>query len=301
MNRTPALTSDLLAAGYSHAELARRARTGELLRVRRGAYAEPADEEPDPSEQHRLLIAATVPLLSPDAVVSHQSAAALHRWPQFGSLPQVHVTRTSLGSGKRRGYVHLHAAPLDASEIECRAGHVVTTAARTVVDLARSTPYAQAVAVGDAALRAGLELDDVAASLGLATGRPGITRARRVAAFLDPRSESPGESLSRVTLGDLGLAPSHLQYEVYDGERLVGRTDFCWEQQRTLGEFDGRAKYGLSPGERREERDALWAEKWREDALRDLGWQLVRWGSADLQRPRILGDRLRRAFLRGSV
>jgi hypothetical protein len=299
--RPPALTSDLIDAGYSHTELARLTRAGTLLRLRRGAYADPADvEQNDEADRHRLLIAATVPGLAQDAVLSHLSAAVLHQLPRFGSLVQVQVTRGSTTSGKRRGYVHIHAAPLAAGEITYLDGRLVTTLARTVVDLARSLPYAEAVAIGDAALRAGLRPEDLLACLERAVGRPGITQARRVVAFLDPRSETPGESLSRVTLHDLGLDPSHLQYEVYAGERLVGRADFCWEEQRTLGEFDGRVKYGPALANGRSERDVLWAEKWREDAMRDLGWQFVRWGQLDLQRPRILGDRLLRAFARGT-
>ena len=103
-----------------------------------------------------------------------------------------------------------------------------------------------------------------------------------------------------VLLG-LGLAPSDLQYEVHDAAgALVGRCDFVWEEQRTLGEFDGRVKYGrlLRPGQRPE--DVLWAEKQREDALRDLGWQVVRWTWADLDRGVLLADRLHRAFRRAA-
>jgi hypothetical protein len=53
--------------------------------------------------------------------------------------------------------------------------------------------------------------------------------------------------------------------------RLVARVDFCWEEQRTVGEFDGKIKYGrlLKPGQPIEE--ALFDEKRREDSLRDLG------------------------------
>jgi len=60
----------------------------------------------------------------------------------------------------------------------------------------------------------------------------------------------------------------------------VGRSDFGWEEQRTLGEFDGRVKYGrlLRPGETAA--DTVYREKRREDALRDQGWQLVRWSAA---------------------
>jgi hypothetical protein len=120
-----------------------------------------------------------------------------------------------------------------------------------------------------------------------------------VVAFADGRSESAGESHSRVVLHRIGLPPSTLQLEVLDPSgRLVGRCDFGWEEQRTLGEFDGLVKYGrlLKPGQT--VADVVYAEKLREDALRDEGWQMVRWGSADLRREQVVAVRLQRAFRR---
>jgi hypothetical protein len=46
--------------------------------------------------------------------------------------------------------------------------------------------------------------------------------------------------------------------------------------------------------------NAVLAEKVREDALRDLGWQIVRWLWADLCRPGVIRDRVFRAFARSS-
>jgi hypothetical protein len=45
--------------------------------------------------------------------------------------------------------------------------------------------------------------------------------------------------------------------------------------------------------------DVLFAEKKREERLRELGWQVVRWVWADLYRPDELLQRLRAAFERG--
>ncbi len=292
---------ELLARGYTPNEIARAERRGALVRLRRGAFLRPEDVGDDLVERHRLLVEATLPLLAPGAVVSHRSAAVLHGLPVWqDELTHVEVTRTS-GSGNRRGYVHVHVAPLGAGEVGEVAGTVVTALGRTVVDLGRSVPVAQAVAAGDAALRRGLPVPELTAALELAGGRRGVAAARRAVALLDPRSESAGESMSRVVLGDLGLAPTSLQHEVFDAAgRLVGRADFAWEEHRTLGEFDGRVKYGalLPPGARIE--DVVWREKRREDALRDLGWQVVRWVWADLLNPAVVADRLHRAFARNA-
>ena len=294
-------THELVADGYSHRELARLAKAGDLVHLRRGAYAWAQDHVGEGSPHHERLILATQPQLAPDSVVSHLSAAVLHALPIWGPDPsRVQVTRTERGRGKRRGHVHLHVAALDPAEVTLIRGVRVTSMARTVVDLGRSSPFEQAVMAGDAALRAGCPLGEMQTVLDRARSRPGVAAARRAVGFLDGRSESPGESLSRVTFSRLGLPIPEPQFSVYDLRgRLVGRTDFCWEAQRTLGEFDGKTKYGalLRPGQRPE--DVAYREKRREDALRDLGWQLVRWSWTDLSSPRTLADRIHRAFARG--
>ncbi len=298
---TVSLARDLAAQGLSPDEIARLSRTGELERVRRGAYA-PRTTVADDRERHRLLVEATVRQTSEAAVVSHGSAAALHDLPIWSDgLTRVHLTRDRPTGAKVRRYVHQHSGPLAPDEVTEIDGIRVTTLARTVVDLGRSLPFARSVAVTDAALARGLPVDALHQSLVGAAGRTGIGAARRTAAFSDGRSESVGESTSRVVLFQSGVPTPQLQYEVFDlTGGLVGRSDFCWEEQRTLGEFDGKVKYGrlLKPGQAAS--DVVWAEKLREDRLRDLGWQVVRWVWDDLARPRALVERLERAFLRGS-
>lgn len=110
-------------------------------------------------------------------------------------------------------------------------------------------------------------------------------------------SGRPGVSLRRIRIHEAGLPAPVPQREIYgpDG-RLVARVDFCWHEQRTVGEFDGKVKYGrlLKPGQPIEE--VLFEEKRREDALRDLGWQVVRWLWAELYRQGVIRDRVLRAF-----
>jgi hypothetical protein len=82
------------------------------------------------------------------------------------------------------------------------------------------------------------------------------------------------------------VGPSALQFEVRSAAGvLVGRTDFAWEEQRLVGEFDGRVTYGrlLRPGE--DAADAVFRGKLREDAGRDEEWGVVRWIWSDLGRP----------------
>ena len=293
------IARQLIERGYGHDEIARLIQRRELTRIRRGAYA--WSDTDNRQTRHRRLIDAALRLSSTDLVVSHLSAAALHGLPFYLDTPnRVHLSRDGRNGGYVRGGVHLHVAPLAAADRTELQGRPVTTLARTVVDVARMLPDRRAVAHADAALTLGLTPAETEPVLQLFQGHPGIGRARRVIAFADGRSESAGESESRVVLAELGLPTPELQYEVFapSGE-LVGRCDYAWREQRTLAEFDGLIKYGrlLKPGETTSA--VIVAEKLREDALRDLGWQVVRWVWADLAKPALLADRLQRAFARG--
>jgi hypothetical protein len=92
-----------------------------------------------------------------------------------------------------------------------------------------------------------------------------------------------GESRSRLLLHRLGLAPSTLQLPVLteDGV-LLGRGDCGWEEQRVVGEFDGRVDYGRLLRRGQDPGDAVFEEKQREDAFRAEGWGVVRWTWGDL-------------------
>ena len=292
---------ELAADGFSSSELARMVRAGELVRLRRGAYTTPAVGELSARAAHLRLLQATMPQCDPAAAVSHTSAAVVHDLPVWDEhLVRMHVTRDREGGGRTRRLMRVHGAALPDRDVVDVAGIRVTSLARTVVDLGRSLPLVQAVAAGDAAL-ARTRRDAIDRVLGEQAGRTGIGRARRAVELLDPRSESAGESYSRVVLHLAGLPRPEPQYEVFglDG-RLVGRCDFGWPECRVLGEFDGRKKYGellRRPGQTAE--DVLIDEKRREDRLRALGWIVIRWMWQDLYRPDFLIEQLRAALARG--
>jgi hypothetical protein len=296
-------TSQLYDQGLAKYDLARLLRAGELERVQRGAYAAPLPENAFDADRHRRQIAAALTRLDPAAVISHGSAAVLHGLPCLSmSLRQVHITKPRPSGGQRRRFVHLHAAPLAPEDVVLVNGIAVTSVARTVLDLARCLPMPESVAIGDHALSAGLDRGELQAGLARMTSWPGVRAARRACGCLDARSESVGESMSRVRFVEQGIPAPEVQYKVYDQEsgELIARCDFGWEDHRTLGEFDGQVKYGrlLRPGQTGG--DAVFAEKQREDALRDRGWQVVRWIWDDLERFDLVGDRIVRAFERAA-
>lgn len=295
--------AELVSRGFGYGELARLARSGEARRVRRGAYVlGPELGEFEDAERHRELIEASMAGLADDAVLSHTSAAVLHGLPTWrAELRRVHVARDRDHGGRIGEVVHVHPAALPADQVVEIEGRRVTSLARTVVDIGCTLSLFRAVPLGDAALASGLAREELTEVLAECRRRHGVPRARRMVEMLDPRSESVGESCSRVTMIQIGLPTPELQFEVFDpAGHLVGRCDFYWRGRRTLGEFDGQVKYGrlLKPGQ--DPGSVVAAEKEREDRLRDEGLQVVRWTWPDLSQPEALRRRIRRSFERGS-
>jgi len=291
------LRRDAVTTGRSDDELGRLVRAGQLSRLRRGAYVDRV-LPPGAEAVHRLLVEATVAGLRRPAVVSHQSAAVLHGLPLWDvPLDRVHITRRPPAWNDRSAVLCCHVARLRDDEVVEVNGLPVTDPIRTALDLARSLPHEAAVVTLDAALHRGvLTSERLRSRLFDLAGIPGSRSAARAVRAADGRSESVGESRSRVILHRWKLPPSTLQHKVRSTHgAVIGRADFAWEDHRLLGEFDGRVKYGrlLVPGQ--DAGDAVFAEKRREDAMRDEDWNVVRWVWSDLRRPDRLAARVRRA------
>ncbi|WP_258195019.1 hypothetical protein [Rhodococcus sp. OK519] len=300
----PLLRRDALARGFTDGELRTLCRSGGWARLRPGSYLSPeAQELLDDRARHRALLTATLPGLSRDAVVSHQSAAVLHGLSLWQiPLDRIHVTRDKSSGGRRTRHLHSHSAPLSTDDVVELGGARVTTVARTVADLCRTVPFERAVVVGDAALaNPDLARDAIGSALDYAAGRPGHPAALRALAFLDGRSESVGESRSRAALDALGLPSPDLQASLLDPDGLLlGRVDFLFADAGVVGEFDGKVKYGKYLRRGQDPGDAVFAEKQREDRIRDAGWEVARWTWRDLDHPDVIGTRIRRAMNRSA-
>jgi hypothetical protein len=295
------LRREAIADGRYDEEPARLIRSQEWTRVRRGAYID--GRLPSSTvARHALLVAATVSDLRRAAIVSHQWAAVLLRLPLWGArLDRVHIARRPPASSQTTGVVRCHVARLRDDEVTAVDGVAVTDVTRTVLDLARSLPFEAAVVLDAALHESRLSRESVEQRISDIAGTRGSRHAARVVRFADGRSESVGESRSRILLHQLGLSPSAIQFPVATpAGQLVGHTDFAWEKSRVVGEFDGRVKYGrlLRPGQ--DPGDAVFEEERREDAIRDEDWEVVRWTWDDLTLPEHVGRRLRRAFERGA-
>lgn len=288
------LRRDYAALG-DEAELRRRVERGQLTRVATGVYI-PADawSACTADQRYRLTVHAAA-LRYPDAVFSHRSAAALWRLPLVGAWPAraESIIARAGGGRSREGLVrYAVGAPAVVHRIE---DVTVTGLARTVADCAAVSPLAMGVAFADRALQV-VSRAELRSALVEGTHGRGWARARRVVEFADSRSESPGESLSRVSIAMAGFVPPLLQHDIADEDGFVGRVDFFWPQVSIVGEFDGHGKYLRQ--EWRDGRSAAQvavAEKLREDRLRRHVSGLVRWGWEEARNPRRLQVILARA------
>lgn len=115
-----------------------------------------------------------------------------------------------------------------------------------------------------------------------------MQRFDRAVDFADGRSESVGESLSRVTIHELGFVVPELQVEFRSpsGE-FLGRPDFWWKQVQLIGEFDGMTKYtGAVERNGRTAEEVLVAERRRELKLAGADRRVIRWMWKDLMNER---------------
>lgn len=284
------------AAGLTADQVRQRVRSGRWQVVARGVYLRTRVEVADPHERARLVHlrqALAAAMTHADSVIAIRSAAAVQVLPTVSGLPsEVHLISMGGRSGTRDG-VSIHRLPLKERDVvllpnllgaDPEHRHVrVTSPLRTWVDVARSSTLADGLAVGDRGLRLGLfSADALRQEAGRVQGR-GCRRVRLAADLVHAVRETPLESWSAACFHEWGLPQPEVQVSIEDASgRFVGRVDFLWEEFGVIGEADGALKY--------DDREANYAEKRREDRLRELGFRVIRWGWGDLRRP----DRLRR-------
>ncbi|HEX6874188.1 MAG TPA: type IV toxin-antitoxin system AbiEi family antitoxin domain-containing protein [Nocardioidaceae bacterium] len=289
-----------LGVGPDEIQLLRRRRV--LVSVRRGVYAYKAVYDGlDPLARHRTGLAALGLVLVEPAVISHESAAVEHGLALLlPDLSEMHVTRSDTAGSRREAGVHHHSAGLPGSHVVEVAGRLMTSLARTGIDVARTSGRLECgVAVLDSVLRAGIDPVELREVMDYCRSWDGARLASRALSMADGRAANPGESWSRVVLVGQGLPPSDLQRPLFDEDGLIGYVDFVLDELQLVGEFDGRWKYDVPEGaDPRQAGLVVWQEKRREDRIRGIGYGVVRWGWEDLYYPARLGARVRAAAAR---
>lgn len=279
--------ADLCAAGRTRHDLVLALRDGSIRRVCRRVYAVgPAPT--NGTERLRELSLGLARRHGDLVVLSHQSALLLHGLALFGvPLGQASVIRTSGGvqsSGPLRVW-----RPRRLPETQLVDGLRVVTPAVAVAQVACAYGLRAGLVAGDSALhRLGLSRDDREAGLISLGHTRGVETGRAVVSKVDPGGQSPGETLLRVVAQDLGLRVQ-TQFPVLDESgRAFAFADLRVRGSRALLEFDGGIKYEGPQG-----RQALVAEKNREDRIRRHGWGLDRVVWRDFDDIPALGRRIR--------
>jgi Transcriptional regulator, AbiEi antitoxin len=276
--------ADARRAGYAHPEIRQLCASGRWQRLRRGIYVA-ADElarAEEKGRRHQLdCLAVLLAVDRPSAAISHRSAARLWGFPQL-RRPADLVRLTDPAHGHAGRGFHVTRAPLDPHEVRTSGPFRLTSAARTLIDIAREEPLEDAVAAMDGGLLAGRV---AAADLRTAAERVrswrGGPRAVRAASLADGRAASPLETRGRLRIVGAGLPTPELQVEIRTGGRLVAVVDAWFEEAAVAVEFDGRIKY-TDPWRDRSPEQVLWEEKRREDELRSLDIRVVRVVDAEL-------------------
>jgi very-short-patch-repair endonuclease len=280
-------------AGITENRLKALVRSGGLVRVRRGVYATRAAinyAAVNARRGHALQVAAVGSAVGRDAVASHHSAALVHGINLLNQ-PADTVTLTrppaKRTSRRRSDGIIFHAAELPADHVTSRYGLWVTTVPRTVIDLARTTPFREAVVAADSALQELTTKGELLTVAEVCHRWPGIQQARQVIEFSDERAESALESCARVAFAEAGLEPPELQVTIH-GPDWSYRVDLCWPKHRVIAEADGLAKYNT--------RNDLARQFERDRLLRDAGYQVIHFTWHELIRtPEVVIGRIRAA------
>jgi hypothetical protein len=302
-------------AGFSREQIFQRSTSGAWASLHWGTFCRREDLPPgDDRRRHQLesmaamlaqgRLGAAPPSddaaeAMPRLAISHLSAACFYDWPRpWRGWGAPHLTaKPSTGHPRRRAGMVVQAAQLERDDVRVVRGVPVTSPHRTVADLLRHLPPAEAVAIADYALReADTRYADVVAALDRQSGWPFVAKARRSLALVDPRRETWLESWSFVSLHARGVPLPVPQAQIFDESgRFVARVDGYWPDAGLVGEADGAVKYDLTGpyvdsraatpdeviawGQRR-----LDQQRRRHERLLQLGLQVVRWSATDISR-----------------
>ena len=290
-------TDQLIDLGFGSRSIKSLVDTGSLVRLRYGCYVRAStwNSQPPRVRSRQLIYAHAHGTRTTSAggfAYSHTSAARLHRLHLWNVDDVIHLLQRVRPSSERHGKdVQCHTRPFARNEVTLVGGLPTTSMERTAADCSMMLNYRQALIVMDHALRLGANrslLQEMADSL---DGRRGVRTFRRVLAAADPRSESPGETLTRELILRLKIRLPEPQVEV-TSRAGRHRLDFAWKEEKVALEFDGKLKYfDFQPTD-----EVLFQERLREKALTEEGWLFVRIEWKDLFREQEFKNRVLRAL-----
>ncbi|GAA4754375.1 type IV toxin-antitoxin system AbiEi family antitoxin domain-containing protein [Nocardioides endophyticus] len=284
--------------GYDDRDVAREVRNRRWHRIRRGYYTFcDVWAALDPAGKHWVTACAVAHSLGDKVALSHVSGAVGHGLDVWGhDLRRIHVTRLDGGPGRVEGdVVHHEGRCLEDDLTEVRGVRLVVPE-RSAIEAASRATNEVALATFDSLLRRELATpDELMRRFELMEHWPFTRHLHLVVRMADGRSGSVGESRGRHLFWACRIPAPELQYEVRDAfGALIGTTDWAWPNHGLLGEFDGWVKYGRLLKAGQQAGDVVFAEKIREDRLRErTGWGVIRLVWSDLDAPAATAERVR--------
>lgn|GEM_PF-777131 len=285
----PATKDILRSAGFTRAMIETQLRAGRLVRLRAGVFLA-ASALPAEPVGHHLILAHAEQTRYPEAVLSHESAAIVWNLPIPGVRPW-HESPAAITfpagttQRSRHGVANHHIGKLPPHHLgRDAAGYIVTSVARTAVDLAGRHPLPEQLVLLDAAARriceslvANPRRRDYANPKLIAEARRLLLEAATVIrsgrlrlgiSLCTPERESAAESLSAGHLHLAGIPTPLFNPPIHTAKGTL-YPDCYWPDHNLIGECDGKVKY--------RDPEAAVREKEREQVFRDDGYRMVRW------------------------
>jgi len=205
-------------------------------------------------------------LLPVDAAASHHLAALLRRLP----VPAASCTHMCVPRPDREFEIEglrVHRVSGDTPVVDV-AGRRVTSAHVTFLALAEVLALIDLVVLGDAMVRTGMITHEQLVQAAAAGGGRGVRQARRAAALVRPRVDSPMETRLRLLLVLAGLPePDTNQPATGRQGQWLATPDLRFEAERVVVEYDGR--------QQRDRAEQYERDLPRRELMDREGWQVI--------------------------
>jgi hypothetical protein len=249
------------------------------------------------AEDPVLRAEAAVAVSRPAAVLTDVSAALawglpLPPWLRDGPA-DVSVAVPAGSAEPRRVGVRGRRLALPPDHVVSVNGHRITTPGRTWLDCAARLRLGHVVAMGDWILHRNLAaIGELEGLCRWGARRRGVVLARQALPLLDPKAESPGESLTRTALISGGVPAPRCNADVIWRGGWLARVDLLWDEQKVVVEFDGIAHLT----EERRRSDAV-----RRNLLQEAGYLVIVFTARDLKHPEAMCATVMTALRRRSA
>lgn len=287
--------------GYTTRSFDRVYQSGAWHRFRHGYYTFPDIWAGlDVFGKHRLRCRAVVHSMGSGVILSHVSSLV---WqgiePWDADLRRVHTTRHDHGAGRIEGDVAHHVAKVVEGDVVEIDGLRCTVADRAAMESATRVDAERALCLFNQVLHAGMcDEAQLFERFDWMARWPRTRHLHIPIRLADARCETVGESRGMWLFWSNGLPAPEPAYKIYDAAGTMRYIcDWGWGQRNVYGEFDGKVKYGrlLRPGQ--QAGDVVFAEKQREDDIRDLtGGKMFRLTWVDYDRPHATVARIKRTL-----